>query len=106
MRRFPLCGIPFGFTSNDLMVLEQIRLYYSLGEKDKADSLAAEYWEELYKNTVFWLEFFDVAKDNFELCGHLVHYLIDELKDGGNTEFADSVAEKYNSLLKAASGTV
>ena len=59
--------------------------------------------EELLQGAKFYLEFYEFAKDDFELTGNYVYYLSDALKKGGDTEMATKLTKGLTDLVHAAS---
>ena len=104
MRNYPLESVPFGLSSNDLTVIGMVELYYKLGETDKARQLAVNLSNELVVSTKFYLEFYEFAKDDFELCANFILYLSDAVREAGDKELADKMEENLSLLIKAATG--
>ena len=100
MWRFPLSGIPLGFSGNDYMVVKMIDQYYRLGCPEKAKSLASEFAEEVLGAAGFYLDFYDVAKSDFELCGNYIYYLSDTMKEHGDAEAAAQILERFKEIVK------
>ena len=101
---FPLETIPLGFTSNDYMVVRMVSQYLELGEREKALDLAVRMQNELMVSARFYLEFYDFARHDFEVCGQYIYLLADELKTHGEGALAKEVEKKFNLLLSVASG--
>ncbi len=99
MRHFPLEAIPLGFSGNDYMVIRMVEDYYRLGQKDKARELAAGLSEQLLVAANFYYEFYDVAKDDFELVGNYIYYLSDELRRGGDAELSKQLTDSFLNML-------
>ena len=104
MRRFPLETIPIGLSTNDYLVIEMIEDYYKLGETDKARDLASRMGAELLSATRFYLEFFEFAQNEFDLCGSYIYFLSDTCKDAGDVELADRITDGLSMLVDWASG--
>ena len=102
MKNYPLETIPIGFSSNDYMVITMIENYYALGQKDKARAIALQFGDELQVATRFYLEYYDYAKDDFELCCNYVYYLADAMREGGDKEIADKLTENLTAMVKSA----
>ena len=102
MRRFPLCAIPLGFSTNDYMLVKEMDMYFKLGESEKARELAAAYSEELLYATRFYLEFYSFAQDEFELCGNYVYYVVDTLKANGEKAMADTIYNSFADMVGSA----
>ena len=104
MKQFPLETIPVGLSSNDYMIIGIIGDYYRLGETEKARSLAARFADELLTTARFYLEFFEFAQDDFELCGNYILYLADEMARCGDKELSDKLSSVFNKMVDLASG--
>ena len=102
MRNYPLETVPIGLTGNDYTVIDMVGLYYRLGQTDKARQMAIALSNELVVSTKFFLEFYDFAKDDFELCANYIYFLSDTLKEAGEKELAGKVEENLSLLIKAA----
>lgn len=101
---YPLESIPIGLTTNDFMVVEMISLYYALGEVDKARELGIDMANELLYSARFFLEFYDYAAEDFDLCRRYLYYLSDEMEKYGDKELADEVEKRFNQLIRSATG--
>ena len=100
MHRFPLCGIPVGFSGSDYMIVKMISLYFKLGEKEKAIALANAYSEELIESVRFYLGFYDYSQDEFELACNYVYFLSDALEAGGEKEMGDAITARVTEMVK------
>ena len=103
---YPLDAIPVGFTTNDYMVVEMIRLYYLLGRREDAEALVDELSACLLADARFYLEFYDYAKDEVETCGNYIYLLSDTLKDMAKTGLAPDGEKRADDLEKAFAATV
>jgi tetratricopeptide (TPR) repeat protein len=101
---YPLETIPVGFSGNDYMVCEMVDMYYKLGEPDKARDLAVELFNSLLVSSRFYLEFYDYAQADFELCGQYVYYLQDIVKSAGDRDLADRIGKNFEALMDYVSG--
>ena len=104
MRRFPIESIPLGMSTNDYIMIGIIEAYYRLGQTDKARELAALMGADLLASTRFYLEFFEYAKNEFDLCGSYVYFLADVMKDGGDKDMADKLTDGFSKLIDWAAG--
>ena len=102
--RYPLESIILGFSSNDFSVIEMVTDYYVLGETEKARNLALEIFNGLIESAGFYLEFYDYAKSDFELCGNYIYYLQDALTRAGDKELAQKMDSNFNALLNYVLG--
>ena len=101
---YPLETIPLGFSGNDYMVCEMVDLYYKLGEPDKARELAIELFNNLLVSSRFYLEFYDYAQSDFELCGQYVYYLQDIVNSAGDKELAGQIGKNFEALMDFVNG--
>ena len=101
MWRFPVSAIPLGFSGNDYMVVKMIEQYYRLGKADKARELAGRFAEDLFEAVPFYLDYYDVAKSEFELCGNYIYFLTDTMKENGDAEQARAILKQFNDLVKS-----
>ncbi len=99
MKHFPLEAIPLGFSGNDYMVVSMVEDYYKLGQKDKARALASDLAEQLLISANFYADFYDVAKEDFELVGNYIYYLSDELRNGGDAELSKQLTDSFLDML-------
>ncbi len=101
---YPLESIPVGFSGNDYMVCEMVDLYYRLGEVDKARELAVDFFNELLVSSRFYLEYYDYAKSEFELCGQYVYYLQDIADSRGDKDLAERIGSHFEALMDYVTG--
>lgn len=102
---FPLESICLGFYHNDVVVLNMIEAYYKLGAKDKGKALAQDYSIELLTTINFYLEFYDYAQNDVELCVNCLYYLADVLKSYGEDELGESLKKALTSMVNLYGGT-
>ncbi|MBO6237832.1 MAG: hypothetical protein J6N50_03480, partial [Bacteroidales bacterium] len=102
MQHYPLETVPIGFSGNDYMVVSLVEHYYKLGQPDKARRLAAQMGAELLESARFYIEFYDWAKDEFELVGQYIYFLADVMKQGGDAELAKKLTEGLTSMVDLA----
>jgi hypothetical protein len=101
---FPLESIPVGFSSNDYMVIQMVSLYYQLGAGEKARDLAVRLGNELMVSARFFLEFYDLARSDFEYCGQYIYVLTDEMRKYGDKTLGDEIEDHFHTLMKTALG--
>ena len=101
---FPLETIPVGFSSNDYMVIQMVSQYYQLGAVEKARDLAVRLGNKLMVSARFFLEFYDVARSDFEYCGQYIYVLTDEMRKYGDKALGDEIEGHFNDLMHAALG--
>ncbi len=97
---FPLESICLGFYHNDVVVIGMIEGYYKAGAPEKARELAARFSDQLLTSTNFFLEFYDIAKNDFEMCCNCFYYLADTLKLYGDKVLSDTLMEQLTGLMK------
>jgi hypothetical protein len=81
------------------MVIDMIETYYDAGASDKALDLAQRFIDELFNSTIFFLEYYDLAQKEFESCYNCISYIADLTEHFGDTEYAESIRNRFNSLL-------
>ncbi len=99
MKPYPVESIPLGFISNDYVVVQIIRCYYALGDNDKARELAVELGNGLLSAASFYIDFYDVSKDDFDNVVSYLYYLNELLKDAGDTELATQLDGMLDKLV-------
>ena len=95
---FPLDLTYLGF-SNEYMVLDMVETYYKAGASDKALDLSKRFIDSIFESTVFFLEYYDFAKREFEACYNCISYVADISEHFGNKEYAAEVRDRFNTLL-------
>ena len=96
---FPLDMTYLGF-SNEYMVVDMIETYYDAGAPEKALELAERFADQLFQSTLFFLQYYDFAKREFENCYNNLQYLSDLAEHHGDKEFAEGIRNRFNSLLE------
>lgn len=100
---YPLETICLGFYQNDISVIGMVEAYMKAGAIDKGKKLGDEMSAELIKSIRFYIEYYEMGKDEFELCCNCLYYLADTYK---KFDDAKSAEELINSLEKIIKGTV
>ena len=95
---YPLDMTYLGF-SNEYMVIDMIETYYNAGAPDKALDLSRRLADELFVSTEFFIEYYDLAKREFENCYQCLSYVCDLAEHYGDKEFAAEVRDRFNTLL-------
>ena len=95
---YPLDMTYLGF-SNEYMVIDMIETYYNAGADDKALDLSHRLADELFVSTEFFIEYYDLAKREFENCYQCLSYICDLAEHYGDKEFAAEVRDRFNTLL-------
>ena len=103
MKAFPIETIPIGFVSNDYMVVNIIKYYYALGEPQKARELAVKLGNGLIEAANFYIDFYDVSKDDFDTVVSYLYYMNEVLKDAGDGELASQLDDMLSKLVSSAS---
>ena len=106
MKHYPLETVPLGFSGNDYMVVEMIENYYKLGQPEKARALAQELGAQLLQSAKFYIEFYEWARDEFELVGQYVYFLSDVMKQAGDKELAKLLTDSLMDLVDEASAAL
>ncbi|MDR0294619.1 MAG: DUF2723 domain-containing protein, partial [Prevotellaceae bacterium] len=102
MVRMPTYNFPCNISAlgNDVPFLSVIRLYYSLGEQEKADALVQEFYEATKKNLIFFSQRRDGGED-FEWNLSYLQYLASILQSH-NEELAGKIYETFISYVPDA----
>jgi hypothetical protein len=95
---FPLDITYMGF-SNEYMVLDLIETYYQAGAKEKALELAKKFSQQLFVSVEFFLEYYDLAKREFDACYNCISYMAELADHFGDNEFAAEIRGRFNALL-------
>ena len=85
--------------SNEYKVIDMIETYYDAGASDKALDLARRSIDEIFVSTEFFLNYYDFAKKEFESCYNCISYIADLTDHFGNSDFANEVRNRFNTLL-------
>ena len=88
------------------MVVSMIEDYYKLGQADKARELAGELGPQLLQSAKFYIEFYEWARDEFELVGQYIYFLSDVMKQAGDTELAKLLTDSLVALVDEASAAL
>ena len=95
---YPLDMVYLGFT-NEYMVLDMISLYYEAGENDKAHDLAVRFADELFVSQLFFMEHYEYAKREFEVCYIALTDLEDMAVFYDDTVLADKISDFFTETL-------
>ena len=101
--QFPLESIPLGFVGNDYMVAQIIENYYYLGENEKGAALAARMCDLLLETASFYIDWGSLGASEFESAGRVILYIEDVCKQYGDTQLSQSIADRFDDILHAAS---
>ena len=88
--------------SNEFMVIDLIDLYYMCGRNETALELSRRFVEKIMQSTYFYLQYYDYAKHEFDICYNCLQYLAELSDENGNTEFGTEIRDRFNSLLDLA----
>ena len=104
MRCYPLCATSLGFSGNDYVVVLMVEDYFKLDRAEKARVLAAEMGDRLLETARFYLEYYEYAKNDFELCGNYIYFLADILKSNGEKSLSEQLLGNFSKMIKSAAG--
>lgn len=60
---------------------------------------------ELLSSAKFYIEFYDWAKDEFELVGQYIYFLADVMKENGDGELGKKLTDGLSALVDLAGET-
>ena len=95
----PLESICLGFYHNDVVVIGLIENYYKAGAPDKARDLAERFSIGLLESIQFFMEYYEYAKNDFELCCNCLYYLADTVKMYGDTDLSDKLMKAIDAIM-------
>ena len=98
---YPLDISYMGF-SNEFMVIDLIDLYYMCGRNETALELSKRFVEKIMQSTYFYLQYYDYAKHEFDICYNCLQYLAELSDENGNAQFGTEIRDRFNSLLDLA----
>jgi len=99
---FPLDMSYLGFI-NEHNMFDIISTYFAAGAPDKALALAERFSDELLESALFFLEFYDYTKSNFNDTCKYVYYLSDILKQNGYEEEGLKMEEELENMVRSLS---
>ena len=102
---FPLESIPLGFTANDYMVAQFVENYYHLGATEKARELGTHFCDLLLETAAFYLGWGDLGKSEVETAGRILLYVVDLMKDYGDTELSEQIEASFDSLIRTVASS-
>ena len=85
--------------SNEYMVIDMIETYYQAGAYEKALDLSVRFIDQIFKSSEFFLQFYDLAKKEFDACYNCISYIADLSEHYGNKGYANEVRERFNAML-------
>lgn len=101
---FPLETICLGFYGNDINIVGIVDAYFAAGAPEKAMKLAGSMADELMVSARFFLEYYDYAQDNFELCCNCLYYLADIMKANGAEKDSDALMASLQEMIASVVG--
>ena len=99
---YPLETICLGFYHNDISVIGMVEAYMKAGSIDKGKKLGDAMSAELIKSIRFYIEYYEIAKDEFELCCNCLYYLADTYKKFDDTKSAEDLINSLEKIIKGA----
>ena len=99
---YPLETICLGFYHNDISVIGMVEAYMKAGSIDKGKKLGDEMSAELIKSIRFYIEYYEIAKDEFELCCNCLYYLADTYKKFDDAKSAEDLINSLEKIIKGA----
>lgn len=99
---YPIETICLGFYHNDISVIGMVEAYMKAGAIEKGKALADRMREELMKSISFYIGYYDVAKDEFELCCNCLYYLADTIKKYGDEAAAAEIIKSLEATVKGS----
>ena len=95
---YPLDVTYLGF-SNEYMVIDMIETYYQADAYEKALDLSVRFIDQIFKSSEFFLQFYDLAKKEFDACYNCISYIADLSDHYGNKGYASEIRERFNAML-------
>lgn len=102
VENFPLNMSYLGFI-NEHNVFDIISVYFIAGAPEKALDLADRFRDELLESAVFYLEFYDYAKTEFNETCKYVYYLADILRQNGYDDKGQAMEKTLEDMVKIMS---
>ncbi|MCM1502254.1 MAG: DUF2723 domain-containing protein [Bacteroidales bacterium] len=102
VENFPLNMSYLGFI-NEHNIFDMISTYFIAGAPEKAVDLAERFAVEIQESALFYLEFYDYAKSEFNETCKYMYYLADILKQNGYAEKGDEMEKSLEDMVKAMS---
>ena len=95
---FPLDITYMGF-SNEYMVIDMVETYYQAGADEKALELSKRFVDQIFKSTEFFLQYYDIAKREFDACYNCISYIADLSDHYGNKAYGKEIRDRFNAML-------
>ena len=96
---YPLDLTYLGF-SNEFMVVDMIEKYFEAGAPEKAVALAERFTDSMFESVVFFLDFYEYTKQEFENCYRILQYLADAADEYGAKELGASIRDRFNAIVE------
>jgi carboxypeptidase Taq len=58
-----------------------------------------KFMDEIFISTDFFLNFYDIAQNEFESCFNCISYIADLADFNGDSDYANEIRDKFNALL-------
>ena len=97
---YPLDMVYLGFI-NEYAVVDMIETYYMAGAPEKALEMSEKFADQLFVSTLFYLDYYDFARNEFENCYKVLQFLADLSDHNGQKEFAASIRDRFNAIVEA-----
>jgi hypothetical protein len=81
------------------MVLDMIHMYYEAEENEKALALATRMTESLFEWMVFFMENYDYAKREMEVCYVALSDIADMAEFYGDAELASAIEKFFDTVI-------
>ena len=69
------------------------------GAPEKALELSKRFMDKIFESSEFFIEFYDMAKKEFDACYNCISYVADLSDHYGNKEYAAEVRDRFNAML-------
>ena len=86
---------------NEYAVVDMIETYYMAGAPEKALEMSKKFADQLFVSTLFYLDYYDFARNEFENCYKVLQFLADLSDHNGQKEFAASIRDRFNAIVEA-----
>ena len=67
--------------------------------QEKALELSKRFADELFVSVEFFLQYYDIAKREFDACYNCISYIADLSDHYGDKAFAKEIRERFNAML-------
>ena len=94
-KNFPLDLTYLGF-KNEYIVVDMIETYYIAGAPDKAEELTGRFIPQLMKSALFFYDYFDYARSEFERCYNCIQFVADLAQEYGDENLAEQIRTDFD----------